>query len=93
MSKELSPELKAQIEQEAEMFKKRPHYRNGDALSCGPQIYLKRGYIAGATEYAPYKVKLEQAKSIIERIVMDHDLGLEMSITFYREIKTFLDGK
>jgi hypothetical protein len=90
MSKELSPELKAQIEQEAEMFKKRPHYRNGDALSCGPQIYLKRGYIAGATEYAPYKVKHEQAADFLVAVLASGCIN--SGSKFYNEIKSFLDG-
>lgn len=47
------------------------------------------GIDAGATEYAQ---KYQQAKTLLERIIMDHDLGLEMTVAFYRQIKSFLDG-
>lgn len=56
----LSRELQDQIEREANAFKKEPHYTNGSSLSSGPQIYLKRGYIAGATAYAHYKERCEE---------------------------------
>lgn len=62
---ELKPELKAQIEKEAEEYKQMPHYKDGSALSVSPQIYLKRGYVAGAN---PYALKLQQAEEMMEKM-------------------------
>ena len=62
----LPAEVQEQIEQEAKDFKKKPHYKNGDPLSCSPQIYLERGYIAGATEWAVWKVKYDELKGEVD---------------------------
>lgn len=47
----LPDSVKKKIKEEAEAHKKQPHYNNGKSLSVAPQIYLKRGYIAGASHY------------------------------------------
>lgn len=56
-----------QIEAEAEEFKKRPHYSNGQALSCCPQIYLKRGYIAGRSKGLEREKELEEEIKIVKK--------------------------
>jgi hypothetical protein len=85
MSKELSPELKAPIEQEAADFadKKELHL-------CAYRTGLKDGYIAGATEYAPYKVKHEQAADFLVAVLASGCIN--SGSKFYNEIKSFLDG-
>jgi hypothetical protein len=49
------------------------------------------GYITGATEYAPYKVKYETARALLEKFISLHEAD-RMSWEFITEIKTFLNG-
>lgn len=50
----------------------------------------EEGYIAGATEYAPYKVRCEKALNHI--IKMQHAGTVELRNEIINEIKSFLDG-
>jgi hypothetical protein len=68
---QLPAEVVERIELEAEGHKKRPHYSNGSPLSVCPQIYLKRGYIAGATEYA---IKLHQERQERVHLQKENDI-------------------
>lgn len=63
----LLEEIREQIKIEAEEYKKKPHYRGGEPLSVSPQLYLKIGYIAGATAWAPWKVKHDELKTLLDK--------------------------
>lgn len=52
---------------------------------------IKRPYIAGATEYAIWKVKFDQAEKLLQRLMV-HRASYFPSETLYNEIKSFLDG-
>jgi hypothetical protein len=62
---------------------------NGTASHYNHQNACRKGYIAGATEYA---LKLEQAKKLLERILSRYNEGILPEWTIYNDIKTFLDG-
>lgn len=49
-------------------------------------------YIAGATEYAPYKAKYETARTLLEKFISRHEAGLLPDRTLYTEINSFLNG-
>lgn len=59
-------ELQEQIITEAEAYKRKPHYRGGEPLSVSPQHYLKTGYQAGATAWAPWKVRFDELQATID---------------------------
>lgn len=69
---QLPADVQARIKADAEDFKSRPYYGDGSPLSSGPQIYLERGYIAGATaesERAQVLVDaLDRARTEIEAL-------------------------
>lgn len=60
------------------------------------KVMAKRvGYIAGATEYAPYKVKYEQARIILKDLLDTFEAGAWPDVpskAFITEVKSFLDG-
>lgn len=70
----LPEEIQEQIKTEAEAHKKKPHYRGGAPLSVSPQLYLKLGYEAGATAWAPWKVKHDEERK--QRVHLDKENDL-----------------
>lgn len=56
----LSEELQKRVEQSADSFV-------GRLSTQFQKTHQRIGYIAGATEYAPYKVKYEQAMVLLEQ--------------------------
>lgn len=87
----LPEDVQAQIKQEAANYCKNESYTSREDCS-----YCMQDYIAGAAEYAPYKVKFEQATAIFQRIlnadwaVMSNEITIGPELI--NEIKSFLDG-
>lgn len=52
----------------------------------------REAFTVAATEYAPYKVKYEQAERLLDKFMARHEAGLLPDVFIYNEIKTFLDG-
>ncbi len=82
----LPEELNEDIKQKAEAYIMRSkHFGEG-----------RESYIAGATEYAQYKVKYEQARGMFKRILAFENSNFDNELTIgpylINEIKSFLDG-
>jgi hypothetical protein len=86
---QLPAEVTSHIEKEAEEYKKRPHYNDRSPLSVSPQIYLKKGYIAGATEYAN---KLHQAREYLNNLISMYHSGQIPARNYIDEITKHLNG-
>lgn len=86
----LPEEMQEQIESEADVATKEfikefniPH-REG---------YYTRGHIDGATAWAPWKVKYNEAKKLLDEVFRKHESGLLPDRFIYEKIKTFLNGE
>lgn len=65
------------IEREANEFANEPHYDNGGKYSSSPILYLKKGYIAGATKEA------ERCKPLIKALYSAKEtLGLAVLLDY-----------
>jgi hypothetical protein len=85
MSNTLPEKLQKEIQSKALEYRGDMH-----CVSCDGE---ESGYIAGATEYAQYKVLHEQARDILQSFVTDLELDNTVSASIYREIKQFLETK
>lgn len=86
----LPEELKAKIEKDGLQF-----CRTDEEISnhwTGYSRTALRSYIAGATEYAQYKVKFERATDLLHSVVADLEMDNKISASLFREIKSFLNG-
>jgi hypothetical protein len=85
----LPADIKKQIEQEAE--KKYPTVEIQSSLDVytdeDRKEFEQKAYIAGATEYAP---KLEQAKKLLEKVLVMNEMWGDLPGEFINEVKTFL---
>lgn len=88
----LPKELKAQLEQAAKAHSDKwwEFHRRDKGLH--QRTTCRYAYIAGATEYAPYKVKLDHAIKLLQTVKGFHETGLLPDRFIYNEIKSFLDG-
>lgn len=50
-----------------------------------------KGYQAGATAWAPWKVKYNEAKKLLDEVFRKHESGLLPDRFIYEKIKTFLN--
>jgi hypothetical protein len=71
-----------------EILKNAPAFQANDTdFSKGK----RHGYIAGATEYAQWKVKYDLAKDYLKELI--EECHWQLPEDYINDIKTFLDGK
>lgn len=77
----LSAELQAEI-----------RYKAGcHTQFCDEALREHCAYLAGATAYAPYKEKYEQAKAFLQKVIDENESWGALPYEFENEIKSFLD--
>lgn len=93
LPEELKAEIKSKAHRSADAEEKRLKQKNYtyDRMVTRVNGYLC-GHIAGATEYAHYKVKLGTAIKLLQTVKGFHESGLLPDRFIYNEIKSFLDG-
>jgi hypothetical protein len=90
MYSKLPDEIIAEIKVKAE------HYANSsDASNPFPhEISIwKESYTHGATEWAQWKVKHNEAKKLLDEVFRKHEAGLLPDRFIYEKIKSFLNGE
>ena len=81
--KELSKQEIESIEAAATAHANKPHYSNGSKYSVSPIMYIKKGYIAGATEQAI------KAKELVEALNRIWNVCLKTSVSEEQMQKDF----
>jgi hypothetical protein len=81
----LPAEMQKQIEMDANDYA--ALFKHGDE-------YRKYGYQDGATAYAPWKVKYDELRTVLQEFVSNHEAGLLPDRFVYdKAIKILNDGK